>query len=145
MGIRRVSMVGGGLLIVGALFWYSYARVFAFGGHHVQLPPVDASPKRVVTTYIDALNGHDCETARRLWVANAPVVMPPDVWVSHPRAEIGVLVQERGEADEREVGSVRATARTRPADGGRRRDLQREMAPLRQRREHRARPDHVGI
>jgi len=37
----------------------------------VAVPPSDATPERVITAYLDALNAHDCGTAEALMTAKA--------------------------------------------------------------------------
>ncbi len=37
----------------------------------VAVPPRDASPEQVVSAYLDALNGHDCDTAEALMTTTA--------------------------------------------------------------------------
>lgn len=37
----------------------------------IAVPPDDATPEQVVTTYLDALNAHDCATAEAVWTTDA--------------------------------------------------------------------------
>ena len=76
----------------------------------VAMPPPRATPAQVVTTFIDALNAHDCKTAQAVYVASTqaearswcdkvqhlghvrvrPEVKDPESTTTTPLADVGV-------------------------------------------------------
>jgi hypothetical protein len=69
----RVGIV---VLLVSALFagatFVLYRFVYLPDVRHVAVPPDRAPPQDVVLAYLDAVDGHDCDTAR--------AVVVPDSW-----------------------------------------------------------------
>lgn len=86
-------------------------QIVRFGGH-VPMPARNASPERVVRTYIDALNKHDCATAVALWSDPST----PSIWcdqVSSVKARVLGQFSEASPASQRD-GSVDVTVDWRP-------------------------------
>lgn len=57
------------LLVAGVVL--AYLRVLPWQSEDVAVPADDASPEQVVTAYLAALDGHDCDTAEALVTSDA--------------------------------------------------------------------------
>lgn len=72
MQVRRVVGFGlAGVIVVVLLAAAAYFLLPPWETRDVAMPPSDASPAQVVKTYLDALDSHDCGTARALTAASA--------------------------------------------------------------------------
>jgi hypothetical protein len=68
-GSRRfVALVGGA--VIGVVGVAAYVRLPPRQSEDIAVPANDATPEQVVTTYLDALNAHDCETAEAVMTAD---------------------------------------------------------------------------
>ena len=64
--LRSAPVIGIAVVLAVLIAWVVYALVFTHQEREVAVPRDDASPEKVVTAFIDALNAHDCETASQL-------------------------------------------------------------------------------
>lgn len=66
---RLLLLMGPALAALVLLAWLAYAQgIGVLQKRHVAVPPAPATPRQVVAAFTEALDAHDCATARRLSV-----------------------------------------------------------------------------